>query len=340
MQDLPALDEVDTAMVHALQLNPRAPWTLIGEVIGIDPVTARRRWNRLESAGAAWLTAYPALRRGAAGVLAFVEVNCEADYVRSAARTLASDPRVASIEHVTGDRDLCLTVGLRSLAQLSHVLAGDINRVRGIRSTRTQLATSTFIEGSAWHLGALDGTQRQRLARRPVPATPPPREQDVQDLVRALAPDVRMGIGELAQRLGCGREAARRRLDSALAHRALHLRCDVVQQQSGWPVSVTLWADVPPGQQEDVARALARMPETRLSVGLTGGAANLLVSVWLRGLDDEQRLEAQLSERVPGLRIIDRAITLRHLKRVGWLLAADGRAEELVPVDPWAVPGP
>ncbi|GAA3353999.1 hypothetical protein GCM10017744_009850 [Streptomyces antimycoticus] len=55
------LDELDRGLVHALQIHPRAPWTLVGDVLAVNPVTAARRWRRLQEAGLAWVTAYPQL---------------------------------------------------------------------------------------------------------------------------------------------------------------------------------------------------------------------------------------------------------------------------------------
>ncbi|MET7782244.1 AsnC family protein [Streptomyces mirabilis] len=56
----PLVDETDLALVHALQIAPRAPWTAVGQALGIDPMTAARRWARLTGTGCAWVTCYPA----------------------------------------------------------------------------------------------------------------------------------------------------------------------------------------------------------------------------------------------------------------------------------------
>lgn len=131
---------------------------------------------------------------------------------------------------------------------------------------------------------------------------------------------------------------ARRRLAAAFAG-DLVVRCDVAQPLTGWPVTAMLWAQVPPDQVDDVARRLAGLPEARAAESVTGGAANLLLGVWLRSLADLQRLEAALAERVPELRVLDRSIALRTAKRMGRLLDPSGRAVGHVPVDPWATPG-
>ncbi|MFD8216034.1 AsnC family protein [Streptomyces sp. NPDC059697] len=71
------LDELDRGVVHALQIHPRAPWTLVGEVLGVNPVTAARRWHRLEEAGLAWVTACPRLSNSRIVVTGVVEVDTE-----------------------------------------------------------------------------------------------------------------------------------------------------------------------------------------------------------------------------------------------------------------------
>jgi DNA-binding Lrp family transcriptional regulator len=254
------------------------------------------------------------------------------------AEALARDPRVGTIEHVTGGRDLVLTVFTAGLAALSDFLLYGVSRIPGVLSTRSQVGTQIFVEGSKWQLRTLDPSEQRRLARSGTATSGSPTElaeTDLRAVLTLLSEDGRMNVRELAGRLGVSRPTARRRVEAALATRAIIVRCDVPHALTGWPVSATLWADVPPEEHADVARTLAGLPETRLSVGLTGGAANLMISLWLRGLDDVQRLESVLAERIPRLRIVDRAVALRHIKRVGTLLGPDGRAVERVPIDPW-----
>src|SRR5437870_1684534 len=83
------LNETDLALVNALQINPRAPWSLIGETLGIGASTAVRRWQRLVDSGSAWLSAFPggdlARRLG----LAFAQVTCAPGRQIEVARAIA-----------------------------------------------------------------------------------------------------------------------------------------------------------------------------------------------------------------------------------------------------------
>ena len=67
------VDELDLRIVHALQIHPRAPWSLVASVVEADRATALRRWRRMEEAGAAWVSCYPV--ETSEPTLAFVEIK-------------------------------------------------------------------------------------------------------------------------------------------------------------------------------------------------------------------------------------------------------------------------
>jgi hypothetical protein len=112
-------------------------------------------------------------------------------------------------------------------------------------------------------------------------------------------------------------------------------RCEVAEGVSGWPISATYFASVPADNLDSTARMLAAIPEVRLCAAVSGGLANLVVTVWLRSLADSQRLEALLTERFPTLVINDRATALRIPKRIGWRLDPAGRPLHPIPIDLW-----
>ena len=53
------LGELDLAIVHALQIDARAPWTRVAAAVGADSSTVVRHWQRLREGSRAWLTAWP-----------------------------------------------------------------------------------------------------------------------------------------------------------------------------------------------------------------------------------------------------------------------------------------
>ncbi|QIS12414.1 Lrp/AsnC family transcriptional regulator [Nocardia arthritidis] len=338
MQDSVAFDELELQLINALQLNPRAPWNLIGEVLGVDPVTVARRWDRLTAAGLAWITVYRAQLSLGTVIGACIEVRCAAGKAGAVADRLCHDRRVGTIEHITGDSDLLLTVFAPGLADLSTYVLTSLGRIRGVRDCRTHVMTAIHAEGSRWELRALDPLLGNRIrASRPDPQPAPRQPIGPRDaaLLTALERNGRAGFAELAADSGVSVSTARRRVSSLIAAQHITLRCEVAQPMSGWPISATLWCRVAPNRLDTVAGQLATLPETRLCASVTGGRANLMISVWLRSAGDIHRLQAALAEQVSEVEVVDVALALRHVKRLGRLLDDRGRATDFVPLDIW-----
>ncbi len=334
MQECAELDEVDLRLVNALQFAPRASWTTVGAALGIDPVTAARRWTRLADSGSAWVTAHPAGPQTAA----LIEVECVAGAARTTADALSRRPHVLTVEHTSGGHGLLLTVSVVDVAALSRLLL-DIEELPGIRSTRTHPVIRPYALGGDWQVRALDGEQRGRLtppARRGRAPLHPLDDTD-RRLLACLFDDGRAPLTDIAVRLGCSVTTVRRRLTALLGRNAL-LRCDIAQPLSGWPISVSVWARVPVDDCTDVGRRLVALPETRACLALAGAPANFYHSVWVRSLDDVHRVERTLRHLVPSLDIQGRTITLHTVKRMGRILDDHGRSVEAVPMDIWADP--
>ena len=45
------IDELDLALVDALRVDPRAPWSKLAGPLGVDQATLSRRWARLSGDG-------------------------------------------------------------------------------------------------------------------------------------------------------------------------------------------------------------------------------------------------------------------------------------------------
>ncbi|MFF0462654.1 Lrp/AsnC family transcriptional regulator [Streptomyces mexicanus] len=325
VRGLTALSETDLALVEALQVQPRASWSRIAAVIGIDATTAARRWQRLTGTGLAWMTAYPAPHTS---VIGYVDLACRADAVDALTRRVCAWGPVFSVERTTGEHPLFLGVAARDLPALDDFVTRALGGLDGVRSARLSIGTRIHREGSGWLVHSLNERQRSHLtgeARPGRPGTPSgPYEAD-RRLLLALGADARRSCAELARECGLSETTVRRRLRRMTTHREVYFRCDLSQQLAGWPVIATYRLQVPRDTVDTAARALAALPETRLCSSVTG-ESNLLLSVWLRSPADCPALEERMVQRCPGLRITEHTITLHTAKRMGRLLDRWGRA--------------
>ncbi|MEJ1201645.1 MULTISPECIES: Lrp/AsnC family transcriptional regulator [unclassified Streptomyces] len=335
--DVTELSEIDLALVEALQLDPRAPWSRIAAVIGIDATTAARRWRRLSDSGVAWITAYPARH---ASVVGYVDLSCEAAAVDSLTTRLRSWGPVFSLERTTGEHQLFLGVAARDLPSLDDFVTRRLGGLDTVRSVRLSICTAVHREGSGWLVHTLNERQRADLRGgeshgRTRPGTGP-YESDHRLLV-ALGADARRGHAELARECGLSDTTVRRRLRRMITGGEVYFRCDLTQRLAGWPVIANFRIAAPGPGVEAVAKALAGLPETRLCASVTG-RDNLLLSVWLRSPGDCAALEERILRRHPELRISERGITLHTAKRMGRLLDRDGRGGAHVPITAAACP--
>jgi DNA-binding Lrp family transcriptional regulator len=340
-----ALEDEDLALVEALQRDPRAPWTAVAEVVGTNAVTASRRWERLRSSGAAWITGAPGLGSHHARCLAYVDVTCLPSATTRVARELSGDAHALSVDITAGSSDLLLTVAAVDLRTLGHYLLERLDRVPGVTGTRARIATRLHAEGSLWRLGVLPpagpghGAATGTVAMGgPFPVGGALVLDDVDRvLMSALGADGRASYATLAQVAGTSQPTARRRVDRLIGCGAVLLRTEVAAPLAGWPVAVVLSADAPAGRLEDVAATLGRLRQVRLCATLAS-TPSLLMVAWLPSLEEVHRFEQGLVQRVPDLRVLDRLVVLRAVKRMGHLLDEQGCAVGVVPMDVWRDP--
>ncbi|HEV2635118.1 MAG TPA: Lrp/AsnC family transcriptional regulator [Actinocrinis sp.] len=334
------LSEEDLSVIHALQLRPRASWTELGRVLGVDPVTVARRWGRLTERGEAWVSISPGPRLFDRVCIAYLDIDCQAEQAGAVAKALGAHPHMLTIERSAAGRDLLATVATRDLPTMSRYTLDLLPAVPGITALRTRLVTHMFTEGGFWRIAALAPGQRARLSAQPGPWAADGAAEEVTALDRAvlgrLTVDGRASHRALAAGLA-GPATVKRRLDRLTRLGLMRLRCDFARPLGGWPVAATFWARVPPAQLPDVGHALVRLPEVRNCAAVTG-PHNLLVQANLHAVSDVLGFETRLSAAHPGIEVTEREITLRHDKLLGHLLDPHGRSVGVVAPDVWAEP--
>ncbi|MEU9994366.1 Lrp/AsnC family transcriptional regulator [Streptomyces sp. NPDC050848] len=333
------LGEADLALIHALQVAPRATWTDLAAVIGTSPDTLARRWEQLTSGGYAWAGILARYHAASAALYAWVEVDCAAGRSEDTAIELAGDPYTHSVHQVTGDADLVLLVTCPDLVALDDYLVRRVQRLPGVTRSRTQVVTRMHPLRNSWQLDQLTPQQAQRLAELTGPAAAsgrkPHRFTDTdRRIVAALAGDARISAAELARQVGTSESTVRRRLEALTAGGALFHHCKPAPRFSGRPVFALVKADVPPLEAASASAAVGRLRQTRLVTSVTG-PHNLSAAMWLRSVDELNDVTAAVTRAVPGLRIAGTALSLRVRKLGAQVLGSDGRRIHHVRPDIW-----
>lgn len=298
----------------------------------MDPVTAARRWQRLQSSGQAWVAAHPG--NTAAGSLAgaIVEVTCEPSTPRRVADLLAEDPRVLNVLQTTGARDILLTVATGGMSELTRYLATAFNEIPGILNIRSSIITRIMREGSQWHGGALTAAQQAALR----PPAHPEIEQTLESidyrLLTVLAEDGRASLGELAGRCGTSVSTVRRRLPQLLSSGAIRLRPDIARGLTEYPYVAEYFVQAPAASLSEIHEHLSTLPSVRSCLAVMG-PCNLIVGAWLKTEREIRTFEDVLTSQNLPIKVVDRSPILRFVKHVGRILDDDGNAIRYVPVE-------
>lgn len=332
------VSELDLALVHALQIRPRAAWTDLASLLGATAVTLGRRWERLTDEGLAWVSAVPGPAFSHGGCTAFVFVRCAPAARERLGARVSELTQAVTVELLTpAGADLMLDVLAPDLAAVHRFVDEELAALPDVLDIECVFATSLYTEGTRWRLGSLDAAQLSVLGRaganRPGGSLA---DLDMLDraLLDALVRDGRTRLTELAELTGSSAATVRRRLHRLTTSGITSFRCDVAPAVSGLPVSVTFRGHAPAGDVNRMHRSLGTLPECRLLAAVTGGT-NVLATYWLRDIGSVQQRETAACAQLPALRITDRLLGVRTLKRMGHLLDRSGRRTGIRRIRPW-----
>ena len=320
------LNEVDLQIINALQIEPRAAWTSLAKVIGLDSVTLSRRWERICSDGLAWITV--TLDAHHPRSMAIVEIQCEPGQTLLAADVASRDPAIYSIDLTSGSRDIVMTLFADNDTALSEYILVKLGKLPGVRQVKTSIVNELVKLGSQWSLQALKPRQVAQI-----PKSRPPRAGAAkviptlvaQRVAAALEVNGRATNAELAGALGMGPQRVGDAIATLRQQGSLDIRVVVSIPNSSWPTVSWYFVQMPASSLVAAREILKDMPEVQFAC-VTSGRNNLVVALSSQNRPDSIRLEVELEKRLQGAVIADRSIVVRVFKNLGHLLDEFGCA--------------
>ncbi|MFE2285668.1 Lrp/AsnC family transcriptional regulator [Streptomyces sp. NPDC059443] len=328
------LDTLDRALIQALMIDGRAPFSRLAEVLEVSDQTVVRRYRRLHARGMVRVIGLPLGSR--VGLTeSWLRVQCAPDAARAVASALARRPDIAWVKLGSGGTDIHCMTKARNRADRDALLLDKLPRTRRVTGVSAHNILRRFSGGPERWLG-LDVLRPDQVAalEPPAPADAGTERHVLDDtelaILAVLAQDGRAGYPELARATGLSESTARRRLERLRETGVMYLDVEVVPQPLGYEAETTLMLTVAPARLARVGAALTSHPEVPFAAAVTG-SANLLAVVVCR---DSDALYTYLTERigaVPGIRQVEVIPTLLNVKRAG-LLVEDGRLVDPPPV--------
>lgn len=325
-------DTLDFQIINALQVHPRVSWAQLGRILRVDASTISRRWAALTAQREVWTTCYEGGPLAPEQTInALVEIRCVPGRRADVIAELGRQGPIFSVHCTTGSRDLYVMISTHTLLAMDRYIDEHIAVIPGITDTRTHYLRTIYVEGSDWRLHELSAEQVAALEHLR-PSDPPKERRPVHDdIVDALATDVRRTAADLQKKLGRSISVISRDIDAVLAAPWVRWRVDFAHTLLGWSAAAVLWLNVPHSDLERITGALRLLDNVRLCASVTG-EANLAAFLWLRELRELDVIEGRVASVFPNVTIKDRWIVPRIAKRTGYILDHDSRRLRFVPL--------
>ncbi|MFB9432224.1 Lrp/AsnC family transcriptional regulator [Streptoalloteichus tenebrarius] len=292
------LDEVDLDVIAALQLDPRAPFDRIADLLGGSGRTVARRVERMVDAGILRFVGevHRSLLSEGSRVHSFVRT--EPQRINDVAAALTEMPEVA----------FCCTTAGRASVYCTAVPAGGaradfltrrLPAVPGILATRSEIELRVLRKASSWRLPRLTPAQRRELTRPEgeFALRPRPLSEEERGAVELLRADSRLAFADLARALGMTQPRARRLVLGLFEEGLVRPRVDIEPSALGYRTEAIISLNTRFGRTAAVADALARYEGTRY-VARVAGTASLLCQVVFR---DETALADFMDGQLSGV---------------------------------------
>ncbi|MFK8851018.1 Lrp/AsnC family transcriptional regulator [Streptomyces sp. Ac-502] len=305
-------DDLDQRLLHALQLDGRAPFSRLARTLGVSEHTAARRYRRLRGLGLRIVGRPNLVRLGHTRWL--LRLRCAPTAAGPLADSLARRPDTSWVTRAASGTEVYCAIDARTADERNDLLLTALPRTPNLMSVTAHCMLQIFKGASTtWHATRF---------RTTAPATASP-DSDIplrldatdQALFAELALDGRATLPVLSKAAACSPSSIQRHLDRLRHHGALDLFVDFEPQLLGHHMSTQLWLTVAPARLRSVGAAVATHPDIAFAAAVTG-SANLVANGVFRTPADLYTYVDQDLGTLPGIHSIDTVPTLHEVKRL------------------------
>ena len=318
------LDVLDRQLVHALQIDGRAAFSRIADVLGTSDRTIARRYRRLRLAGVLRVVGLP--HAAALGHVDWlVRMRCAPDAAVPLSTALARRADTSWVTVLSGGTEITCITRTRAQSEDGELLLQKLPRTPRITdvTAHCMLRSVAGVNGWPGRTAALGPAEVAALRPEWSETTPPTAPVALgptdHDLLAALARDGRAGIPDLAAATRSAETTVRRRLDDLRRTGVLYFDVDTEPRLFGYHAEAMLWLTVVPSALTSVTDALARHPQIAYAAAMTG-PANISAAVACHDLGELYDYLATGVGSLHGVSAAEAAPVVRRVKSAGALL--------------------
>ncbi|MEU2681740.1 Lrp/AsnC family transcriptional regulator [Streptomyces sp. NPDC007107] len=318
------LDALDSLILHALHVVPRAPFRVIGEAVGASEQTVARRYRAMQRSGTMRVVGLvdPSVNDLTASV---VRITLRPDRIDALAEAVTRLPEVSFANISFGGSEIVCSLEAPHDGRVPDVLRR-LARYPGVTDINTRMVLHTYSPlGADWaRLGpslsqeAVDLLLESHPRERPQGPMAELREDDG-PLLAILAEDGRASQATLAKGTGWTIGRIARRMEALERSGTLLYDVDLVPEQLGYPFGASLWLRTSPDRLHETGTAVAALPRVVFAAATTGDQ-NLMAIVMCRDAADFYDFLSSGLATAPGITGYTVSVRLRPLKQAASLV--------------------
>lgn len=311
------LDDIDRGLLHALDVDSRASFARISQVLGVSDRTVARRFARMREINLVRLVGdVDAGRLGGAEWI--IRMRCKQGSAMDVARALARRDDTRWVNLLSGGTEISASLQSWSAEERDELILHRLQRTAPVVSVTAHSVLHVFGGGTQGLGGPGSLGPEQIAALRPAygDAAPAVLADTDRPLLQALALDGRAPYPALAAVTGWTESRVARRIEVLRAAGLLYFDVDVDTQLLGYRADARLWASVSPAHLAETGAAIVAHPEVAFCAATTG-PTNLLVSVVCRDSADLYRYLTDRLGKLPQIHDVQTAPVIRTIKRAG-----------------------
>ncbi len=240
MLESAVLDQPDRQLIRALQLDPRAPFSRIAEILGVSEQTVARRYRKLRGDG--YLRVMGLVSPRGVGVTEWlVRIGCRPGGARRLADALARREDVSWVTLSSGGSEIVCAVRPLSQRQSDELLLQRLPATSQVLSVATHAVLHRFAGREADWAGYVDELTDEQVAQLVVAAAPGPGlaspdllQPSDGPLLAALALDGRTSYATLAKEAGWTEGRVVRRVEALREAGILYFDVDLATEMLGF----------------------------------------------------------------------------------------------------------
>ena len=307
------LDPIDRRIVAALQVNGRASWTDIAQLVDTSVTTVARRAQQLFASGLVRVAAVPHPTGATGADMVIVRLRCAPGAQLDAGAAIAALPEVRFVAVVTGAYDLVAEIEVDKGRALHTLLIDGLQHIPGVQRSVADLELHTYKATHGWSRQLLGAAAL--AAPQPVHDCPPGHVDELDEkIVDVLRQDGRASFQAVAQGLGVSESTVRRRFEALYSTGCVQVITLVPAAALGFEAEMFFWLSVAPARLAAVAAALAALPGVRY-VAATLGQQSLMCEVILPTHEDVYQFTTGTLAGIEGIQAWTANVELLTLKR-------------------------